>query len=96
MGEFSLHSKITVGSMRPNSDGSYGLAGQIAVRDVNRILGFSLPEDGPNTVGGLVLEHLECIPDGVLGLQIAGYHIEVLQVQGNVVQKIKIYPKKSD
>ncbi|MEC8064347.1 MAG: CNNM domain-containing protein [Pseudomonadota bacterium] len=92
IGEFSMHSQITLGSVRPNKDGSYGLSGQLAVRDVNRILGFELPEDGPNTIGGLVLEHLECLPSGCLGLEIEGYRIEVLEVTGKVVQKVKIYP----
>ena len=70
--------------------------GQLAVRDVNRILGFDLPEEGPNTIGGLVLEHLECIPDGVVSLAIAGYQLEVLSVQDNCVQKVKITPKKTE
>jgi Mg2+/Co2+ transporter CorB len=85
-----------LGSVTPHADGSYLLNGQLAVRDVNRILGFELPEEGPNTIGGLVLEHLECIPDGVVSLVIAGYRLEVRSVQGNCVQKVKIRPKKSE
>lgn len=96
VGEFSLHNNITLGSVTPHADGSYLLNGQLAVRDVNRILGFDLPEEGPNTIGGLVLEHLECIPDGVVGLMIAGYYLEVQSVQENCVQKVKIRPKRTE
>ena len=96
IGEFSMHDKITLGSIRPNKDGSYVLAGQLAVRDVNRILGFDLAEDGPNTIGGLVVERLECLPDGLLGVVIDGYRIEVVELAGKVVQKLKIIPQSKE
>ena len=37
--------------------------GSDAVREVNRALGLSLPTDGPKTLNGLIVEHLQDIPE---------------------------------
>ncbi|HEY7775161.1 MAG TPA: HlyC/CorC family transporter [Kineobactrum sp.] len=90
VGEFT--SKMTDGSdsIFAQRDGSYIIAGNANLRDVNKALNWDLPTDGPKTLSGLVLEYLESVPDGNAGLVIAGYRLEILELQGNVVQSVRV------
>lgn len=90
VGEFT--SKMTDGSdsIFTQRDGSYIIAGNANLRDVNKALNWDLPTDGPKTLSGLVLEYLESFPDGNAGLVIAGYRLEILELQGNVVQSVRV------
>jgi Mg2+/Co2+ transporter CorB len=63
---------------------------QLSVRDVNRLINFQLPVSGPNTVSGMVLEYLEAIPQGAIGLVISGFYIEVVEVSQNRVELVYV------
>ncbi len=71
-------------------DGTYSVQGSISVRELNRELNWNLPTEGPKTLNGLVLEHLQNIPENGATFIINGRPIEVTQVQGNVVQMARI------
>ncbi len=76
-------------------DGSFVIDGGINIRELNRTLHFHLPTHGPKTLSGLIIEHLETIPNTSICLRINNYLIEVLQVKDNMVKtaKIKISPE---
>ena len=71
-------------------DGTYTVQGSTSLRDLNRELSWDLPTDGPKTLNGLVLEHLQNIPEAGACFIINGRPIEVTEVQGNVVQMARI------
>lgn len=72
------------------ADGSCTVQGSISIRDLNRELEWDLPTEGPKTLNGLVLEHLQNIPESGACFIINGRPIEVTQVEGNVVQVARI------
>ena len=72
-------------------DGSYKVCGSYPIRDLNRILNWELPTAGPTTISGLIIEHLETIPDGLVCCTISGYHIEVLSYNDNKIAVAKLY-----
>ncbi|MEH6583901.1 MAG: HlyC/CorC family transporter [Halioglobus sp.] len=86
VGEFTSNLAETVGNVFPQRDGSYIISGTATIREVNKALQWSLPTDGPKTLSGLILECLESFPDANVGLSIGNYRLEVLELQGNVVQ----------
>jgi len=45
------------------SNGFYTVKGDVAIRDINRILHWKLPEDEASTVAGFLIHELERIPD---------------------------------
>ncbi|MEM1437107.1 MAG: HlyC/CorC family transporter [Pseudomonadota bacterium] len=90
VGEFTTDFAAHMPDISPQADGSFLIDGLALVREVNRALEWTLPEDGPKTLNGLVLEHLETIPDNNLCLQIDGYFFETLQINENVVKTVKI------
>jgi len=86
VGEFTSNMAETTESIFPQRDGSYIIDGTESVRDINKSLDWSLPTDGPKTLSGLILEHLESFPDANAGLAIGNYRLEILALEGNVVQ----------
>jgi Mg2+/Co2+ transporter CorB len=65
----------------------------LTLRDLNRKLGASFPLDGPKTLNGLILEHLEDIPEPGTTVKIADYPIEIVQTQDRAVKSARVYPK---
>ncbi len=91
VGEFTTSPELSP-EILPQEDGGYLVDASINIRELNRMLGWRLPTDGPKTLNGLILEHLEHIPEPGTSLRIAGYPMEVVQIRGNAVKTVKIYP----
>ena len=89
VGEFTSNLHDSGDDIFPQRDGSFVIDGGAGVRDVNKALGWHLPTDGPKTISGLVLEHLESFPDGNAGLKIGRYGLEILELEGNVVRVLR-------
>jgi Mg2+/Co2+ transporter CorB len=78
-------------------DGSYKVCGSYPIRDLNRILNWELPTEGPTTISGLIIEILETIPDGLVCCSINGYRIEVLSYNDNKIAVARLYkPSQAD
>jgi len=74
-------------------DGSYLVDGAASLRELNRKLKLHFPLDGPRTLNGLLLEQLEAMPEAGVSVLIAGYPVEVVQVQERMVKTAKIGPR---
>jgi Mg2+/Co2+ transporter CorB len=93
VGEFTTDpSSLGIG-IHPQDDGSYLIDGSTHVRAINRMFNWHLPIDGPKTLNGLISEHLESIPETGISLLLAGYPVEIIQVQNNVVKTARIQPR---
>jgi Mg2+/Co2+ transporter CorB len=92
VGQFKEETFDTIQDLKKNSDGSYYIAGNMPIRDLNRALGWYFPVDGPNTLAGLIVEHMEMIPNTPVGLRISGYPIEVVEVSNNIIQTVRVFP----
>src|SRR5207245_639694 len=53
-----------------DESGTATAEGAMPVREVNRALGLSLPTDGPKTLNGLIVEHLQEIPEADVSIKI--------------------------
>jgi Mg2+/Co2+ transporter CorB len=92
VGEFTTQSPSQAGKFLRQDDGSYLLEGGSSLRELNRKLGLHLPLDGAKTLNGLILDHLEDIPETGTSLKIAGYPIEIIQTQDRLVKVARIFP----
>ena len=93
VGEFTTQSPAQTGKFMRQDDGSYLLEGSSSLRELNRKLGLRLPlESGAKTLNGLILEHLEDIPEAGTSLKIADYPIEIIQTQDRSVKVARIFP----
>jgi Mg2+/Co2+ transporter CorB len=95
IGELTTRSPLHGGTFRVQEDGSILVEGNAALRDLNRKLGLDLPLHGPKTVNGLLLEHLQDIPEPGTSVKIAGYPIEILQAQQRVIRSVRIFPRRA-
>ena len=74
-------------------DGSYLVDGSASIRDVNKEMSWQLPTDGPKTLNGLIIEHLEDIPQNNLSVRIAGYPVEIVEASENRIKTVRVMPE---
>jgi len=91
VGEFTTQPAPQAARIERRPDGSVVVPGTLALREINRALGWDLPEDGPRTLSGLIVEQLEAIPDAGAKLRVGGHAIEVLQVADNAVRTARVW-----
>ena len=89
VGEFTSNMAGSDENIFPQRDGSFIIAGTANIREINKSLDWQLPTDGPKTLSGLILEYLEGFPDANAGLSIDTYRLEILELEGNVVQAVR-------
>jgi len=92
IGEFTTHSPLHGGGITRQNDGSVLAEGATPLRELNRKLGTQFVLDGPKTLNGLILEHLEDIPEPGTTVKIAGVPIEIVQTQDRAVRSARIFP----
>ena len=71
-------------------DGSILTDGNSKIRELNNYLNWKIPEDNAKTINGLITEYLDQIPQANLCIQIDDYRFEVLELDENLISKIKI------
>ncbi len=96
VGEFTTQSPAQTGKFLRQEDGSIMLEGSSSLRELNRKLGLHLPLDSAKTLNGLILEHLEDMPEAGISLKIAGYPIEIIQTQDRIVKVARIFPVQTN
>ena len=89
VGEFTSNLRDELPDVIKQADGSYVLDGAASIRDINKALGWQLPVDGPKTLNGLILEHLESIPEANACVRIGQHRFEILHLDGKVVQAVR-------
>ena len=91
VGEFTSDpATITHKDVHHERPGVYIINASVTIRALNRALGWHLPTDGPKTVNGLLLEHLETIPASGTMVRVGGYEFEVLQIADNAVRTVRV------
>ena len=69
--------------------------GAISLRELNRQLELDLPVDGPRTLNGLIVEHLQDIPEVGVGVKVSGIPMEIIQTQNRKVKMVRLhYPSQ--
>lgn len=91
VGEFTTQAPGQLGWLRATEDGGWLVEGTAMVRHLNRKLGLHFPLEGPRTLNGVILEHLEEIPEAGVSIKIGDIPIEIVQTQGRVVKVAKLY-----
>ena len=56
------------------------------------MLNLRLPTDGPKTLNGLVLEHMESIPEPGTTFLLDNHPIEIVKTRANGVRSVRIHP----
>jgi Mg2+/Co2+ transporter CorB len=72
------------------SDNSFVVDASSNIRQLNRLMNWNLPTDGPKTLNGLIVEQLETIPESGTGLTVARYPIEILDTSEHAIKKVRV------
>lgn len=94
VGEFTTDIAASTELVHPQADGSFLIDGSSLIRELNRDYNWELPSEGPKTLSGLIIEHLQDIPEPGVCLLIEGYPIEIVRVKDNMVKTALIFPQK--
>ncbi len=85
--EFDLEEDVPV---TRTEDGQFLVEGAMTIRDVNRALDWSLPDDEANTVAGLVIHEAQMIPIVGQVFSFHGFRFEVTSREGNRITGLKV------
>ncbi|EPR6548433.1 HlyC/CorC family transporter [Yersinia enterocolitica] len=77
--------------VNPQSDGSVLIDGSADVRELNKAFNWSLPIEA-RTINGMLLEELEEIPQVDAQVRVGNYLIDVLDVQENMIKRVRVTP----
>lgn len=92
VGEFTTDPSASRKDVHTKEDGTYLINGSITVRELNKILDWKLPTEGPKTLNGLIIEYLEHIPEPGTSMLLENYPIEIIQTTKNAVKTVLIDP----
>ena len=96
VGQFTTDSPTRNLGIHKQEGNTFLIDGNTHIRDINRALKWSLPADGPKTLNGLILEHMEIIPPTGTSLMIENYTIEILRSANNTVQTARVQNTQAD
>ena len=76
-------------------DGSYIVSGAFPVRDANKEFDWQLPDEDAVTIGGLIVDNAEGIPNVGESIELNSYTLKVLARRKQAVTRVKITPPKN-
>ena len=83
---------IVIAGVRAQADGSFIVAGDVTIRDLNREFEWSLPDEEATTIAGLVIHESERIPEPGQVFRFHGFRFEVLRRQQNRLISLRVTP----
>jgi Mg2+/Co2+ transporter CorB len=92
VGDIRDEHDVAVQGLRKQRDGSVVVDGAATIRDLNRAMRWSLPDDEAATVAGLVIHEARAIPEPRQTFSFHGFRFEVLRKQRNRIAALRITP----
>lgn len=90
VGKFTTDLQTHHQYIHPQPDGTCLIDAGVTIREINRQLHWDLPAEGPRTLNGLILEHLQTMPESGTSLRIGNYAMEVTGVTENAVRTVRV------
>jgi Mg2+/Co2+ transporter CorB len=92
VGDIRDEHDVAMIGVRRQPDGSVLVEGSVPIRDLNRFMGYELPDDEATTIAGLVIHEARAIPDQGQQFLFHGFRFEVLRKQKNRITLLRITP----
>src|SRR5690606_24066898 len=94
VGQISDEHDIQETAIRPQPDGTVNVDGSLPIRDLNRHMGWDLPDEEATTIAGLVIHEAQTIPEPGQAFTFYGYRFEILRKTRNRITALRIKPLK--
>ena len=92
VGDIADEHDTEVQGVRQEADGSIVVEGSVPIRDLNRALDWSLPDDEATTVAGLVIHESQTIPEEKQAFTFHGKRFIVMKRERNRITRLRIRP----
>jgi len=92
VGDIKDEHDVPVAGVRPQPDGSVLAEGTVPIRDLNRAMDWSLPDEEATTIAGLVIHEARSIPDPGQTFTFHGFRFHVMRKQRNRITALRITP----
>ncbi|GAB5460782.1 MAG: HlyC/CorC family transporter [Hoeflea alexandrii] len=92
VGDIADEHDTEVQGVRQEADGSIVVDGSVPIRDLNRALDWSLPDDEATTVAGLVIHESQTIPEEKQAFTFHGKRFIVMKRDRNRITRLRIRP----
>jgi Mg2+/Co2+ transporter CorB len=92
VGDIEDEHDVAVAGVRPQLDGSVNVDGGVPIRDLNRAMDWSLPDEEATTIAGLVIHESRSIPEPGQSFTFHGFRFQVLRRARNRITALKITP----
>jgi len=92
VGDITDEHDVAVPGVRPQPDGSVAVDGGVPIRDLNRAMEWSLPDDQATTIAGLVIHEARSIPEPGQTFTFHGFRFRVLRRERNRITALRIMP----
>jgi Mg2+/Co2+ transporter CorB len=83
---------VAAQGVRSQPDGSVIVEGSVPIRDLNRVMNWSLPDDEATTIAGLVIHEAQAIPETGQIFTFHGFRFEVLRKTRNLLAQLRVSP----
>ncbi len=92
VGDIDDEHDIVIAGVRTQADGSYIVAGDVTIRDLNREFEWALPDEEATTIAGLVIHESRRIPEPGQVFRFHGFRFEILRRQQNRLISLRVTP----
>jgi Mg2+/Co2+ transporter CorB len=92
VGDISDEYDVVLPGVRPQLDGSVTVDGGVPIRDLNRAMDWSLPDEEATTIAGLVIHEARSIPEPGQSFTFHGFRFRVLRRERNRITALRITP----
>lgn len=92
VGDIADEHDIDLPGIRRQSDGSFVIDGATPIRDINRALDWSLPDDEATTIAGLVIHEARSIPSERQAFTFHGVRFTIMKREKNRILRIRAKP----
>ncbi len=92
IGDIADEHDVEISGVRPQPDGSVNVDGSVAIRDINRAMEWSLPDEEATTIAGLVIHEARIIPEPGQAFVFYGFRFQVLRKNRNRITALRITP----
>ena len=93
VGDIDDEHDIDLAGLTPQADGSWLVDGNVTIRDLNRTLGWQLPDEDASTVAGLVLFESRTIPNPGQEFRFHDIRFRIVKRKGNRLTQLRLWAK---
>jgi len=83
-------------SIHRREDGGYDIDGGVPLSKINDVIEGAFTSDEVETIGGVVLEQLDRVPERGDSVEVDGYVVEVTGVEGTRISTVRVAERETD